>query len=60
MVYNLFYVFSCYRFKVDMTKFPIIARINSNLSELQAFQMSHPLSQPDFTEEAINNLRSVK
>ncbi|XP_029453503.1 maleylacetoacetate isomerase isoform X2 [Rhinatrema bivittatum] len=35
------------RFKVDMTPFPTITRINRALMELEAFQVSHPSRQPD-------------
>jgi maleylacetoacetate isomerase len=40
-------VYNAHRFKVDMTKFPIITRITKALAELPAFKRSHPSSQPD-------------
>ncbi|KAM9293850.1 maleylacetoacetate isomerase [Gastrophryne carolinensis] len=39
------------RFKVDMAPFPIIARINQSLLQLEAFQVSHPSRQPDTPAE---------
>ena len=35
------------RFKVDMTQFPIITRINQTLSALAPFVAAHPDAQPD-------------
>ena len=35
------------RFKVDMSAFPVISRIQSTLSELEAFKKAHPSQQPD-------------
>ena len=35
------------RFKVDMSAYPTIARIEAALSELEAFKKSHPTQQPD-------------
>lgn len=35
------------RFKVDMTPYPTISRINQALLQLEAFQVSHPSRQPD-------------
>ena len=39
------------RFKVNMSAFPIISRIHGTLCELEAFQQSHPLNQPDCPPE---------
>ncbi|KAI8976226.1 glutathione S-transferase zeta 1 [Pilobolus umbonatus] len=39
------------RFGVDMTKFPIIARISKTLNELPAFKSAHPFSQPECPAE---------
>ncbi|XP_026568150.1 maleylacetoacetate isomerase isoform X3 [Pseudonaja textilis] len=39
------------RFKVDLTPYPIISRINKALLELEAFQSSHPSRQPDTPPE---------
>ncbi|XP_072284509.1 maleylacetoacetate isomerase isoform X1 [Pyxicephalus adspersus] len=39
------------RFKMDMTPYPIISRINQSLLELEAFQISHPSRQPDTPAE---------
>lgn len=40
------------RFKVDMSQFPVISRINDDLSKLEAFKVSHPSKQPDCPEES--------
>lgn len=40
-------VYNAERFKVDLTPFPTITRINHALMELEAFQVSHPSQQPD-------------
>ena len=40
-------VYNANRFKVDMSQFPNISRINENLSKLEAFQKAHPDQQPD-------------
>ncbi len=39
------------RFKVDMSQYPIISRVNTALSELEAFKVSHPHQQPDCPAE---------
>ncbi|XP_063146230.1 maleylacetoacetate isomerase isoform X1 [Candoia aspera] len=44
-------VYNAERFKVDMTPYPIIRRINKALLELEAFQNSHPTRQPDAPPE---------
>lgn len=38
------------RFKVDLTPFPNIKRINEKLGTIEAFKVSHPLLQPDKQE----------
>ncbi|XP_063804317.1 maleylacetoacetate isomerase isoform X2 [Pseudophryne corroboree] len=40
-------VFNANRFKVDITPYPTISRINQSLCQLEAFQVSHPGRQPD-------------
>jgi len=44
-------VFNANRFKVDMSPFPTISRINETLSHLEAFKVSHPTKQPDCPED---------
>ena len=44
-------MFSVYRFKVDMSQFPVISRIDESLSELEAFKAAHPSQQPDCPED---------
>ncbi|XP_015774993.1 PREDICTED: maleylacetoacetate isomerase-like, partial [Acropora digitifera] len=44
-------VFNANRFKVDMSPFPTISRINETLSHLEAFKASHPTKQPDCPED---------
>ncbi|KAG8514340.1 Maleylacetoacetate isomerase [Galemys pyrenaicus] len=39
------------RFKVDVTPYPTISRINKSLLALEAFQVSHPRRQPDTPPE---------
>lgn len=39
------------RFKVDITPYPIISRINKSLMTLDAFQVTHPSRQPDTPPE---------
>ncbi|KAF4788583.1 Maleylacetoacetate isomerase [Turdus rufiventris] len=39
------------RFKVDMSPYPTITRINKALLELEAFKISHPSRQPDTPAE---------
>lgn len=45
-------VYNANRFKVDMSQFPVISRINDDLSKLEAFKASHPSKQPDCPEES--------
>lgn len=40
-------VYNAYRFKVDMTPFPKIARINDTCLAIDAFQKAAPENQPD-------------
>ncbi|CAM2066974.1 maleylacetoacetate isomerase [Sulfidibacter corallicola] len=40
-------VYNADRFKVDMTAFPTIARINEHCLALEAFQKAEPANQPD-------------
>ncbi len=40
-------VFNARRYKVDMTPFPLITRIDAALVELDAFKKAHPSAQPD-------------
>lgn len=39
------------RYKVDLTPYPTIGRINKSLLALEAFQVSHPCRQPDTPPE---------
>ena len=40
-------VYNANRFKVDMSQFPIISRIDKVLSLNDAFKRAHPNAQPD-------------
>jgi maleylacetoacetate isomerase len=40
-------VYNARRFKVDMSQFPIITKIDATLSALPAFVAAHPSAQPD-------------
>ena len=40
-----------FRFKVDMSSFPTISRINQTLNGLEAFQQASPTQQPDCPPE---------
>lgn len=42
---------SLFRFNVDMSKFPLISKINEELSKLEAFKKAHPFAQPDCPED---------
>ncbi|XP_033123232.1 maleylacetoacetate isomerase-like isoform X1 [Anneissia japonica] len=44
-------VYNANRFKVDMSKYPIISRIDTSLSELDEFKAAHPSKQPDCPED---------
>ncbi|XP_065833531.1 maleylacetoacetate isomerase-like [Oscarella lobularis] len=39
------------RFKVDLSKFPVICRIDETLSTHKAFQAAHPFRQPDCPDD---------
>ncbi|KAI7863264.1 glutathione transferase zeta 1 [Spinellus fusiger] len=39
------------KFKLDLTPFPLITRINNTLMALEEFQQTHPFSQSDCPEE---------
>lgn len=45
-------VYNANRFKVDMTKLPIISRIEESLRTHKAFIAAHPSQQPDNPEKA--------
>ncbi|XP_061649781.1 maleylacetoacetate isomerase isoform X1 [Phyllopteryx taeniolatus] len=40
-------VYNAERFKVDMSLYPTIQRLNQTLAEIDAFRVSHPSCQPD-------------
>jgi maleylacetoacetate isomerase len=40
-------IYNAQRFKVDMTAFPTISRINQACGELDEFKQAHPSAQPD-------------
>ncbi|XP_036398682.1 maleylacetoacetate isomerase isoform X1 [Megalops cyprinoides] len=40
-------VYNAERFKVDISQFPTIKRLNETLMEIEAFKVSHPSCQPD-------------
>ena len=44
-------VFSAKIFKVDMSPYPLINKIEKNCLELEAFKMAHPMNQPDTPAE---------
>ncbi|XP_013796044.1 maleylacetoacetate isomerase isoform X2 [Apteryx mantelli] len=44
-------VFNAERYKVDLSPYPTITRINKALLELEAFKASHPSRQPDTPAE---------
>ena len=48
---QLRWMFLCRRFKVDLTPYPTISRINKSLLALEAFHVSHPCRQPDTPPE---------
>lgn len=48
---RLRWMFLCRRFKVDLTPYPTISRINKSLLALEAFHVSHPCRQPDTPPE---------
>ncbi|XP_064624073.1 probable maleylacetoacetate isomerase 2 [Lineus longissimus] len=44
-------VYNANRFKVDMSKFPVILRVHAELEQLEAFKAAHPSRQPDCPED---------
>ncbi|XP_047132325.1 maleylacetoacetate isomerase isoform X1 [Hydra vulgaris] len=44
-------VYNATRFKVDMSQFPIISRVNEELSQHPAFKVAHWTNQPDCPPE---------
>lgn len=44
-------LFLCHRYKVDLSPYPTINRINKTLLALEAFQVTHPCRQPDTPAE---------
>lgn len=48
-------LYSLYRFKVDMSPFPLISKINDELEKLEAFQKASPFKQPDCPEDLKGN-----
>ncbi|XP_039509339.1 maleylacetoacetate isomerase isoform X1 [Pimephales promelas] len=44
-------VYNAERFKVDMSQFPTIIRLNQTLIEIDAFKVSHPSHQPDMPDD---------
>lgn len=36
------------RYKVDVSSYPTISRIDTVLKEHEAFKLAHPFNQPDF------------
>ncbi|XP_067311167.1 maleylacetoacetate isomerase isoform X2 [Pseudorasbora parva] len=44
-------VYNAERFKVDMSQFPTIRRLNQTLTEIDAFKVSHPSHQPDTPDD---------
>uniref|UniRef100_A0A671R241 Maleylacetoacetate isomerase n=1 Tax=Sinocyclocheilus anshuiensis TaxID=1608454 RepID=A0A671R241_9TELE len=44
-------VYNAERFKVDMSQFPTIRRLNQTLIEIDAFKATHPSCQPDTPDD---------
>lgn len=44
-------LFSARRFEVDITRYPILSKIEENCLKLEAFKKSHPSNQPDTPAE---------
>lgn len=44
-------ILTCHRFKVDLTKYPTLLRINQNCLDLEAFTKAHPFNQIDTPDE---------
>lgn len=45
---------TCQRFKVDITKYPTLMKINENCKKLPAFEKAHPFKQIDTPDEFKN------
>jgi len=45
-------VYNAVRFGVDMSKYPTIQRIESELAQLEPFQLAHPDNMPDKPKDA--------
>jgi len=43
-------VYNARRFKVDLAKYPLIAKIDKELNEIEAFKNAHPNAQIDCPE----------
>lgn len=48
-------VFTCQRFKVDLTSYPMILKINENCLKVEAFKKAHPSNQIDTPEQERNS-----
>lgn len=44
-------ILTCQRFKVDLSKYPTLLKINENCLSLEAFKKAHPFKQVDTPEE---------
>jgi maleylacetoacetate isomerase len=44
-------VITCERFKVDMTKYPLLMKIYNNCLKLEAFKIAHPFRQTDTPDD---------
>ena len=53
------FLFSGLRFKVDMSQFPVISKINDELEKLEAFEKANPFKQPDCPEDLRGTIYSV-
>jgi hypothetical protein len=42
------YTYFLFRFKVDLTPYPIMTAIEERLNELPGFKEAHPNRQPDY------------
>jgi maleylacetoacetate isomerase/maleylpyruvate isomerase len=49
-------VFTCVRFKVDLTNYPLILKINENCLKVDAFKKAHPFNQIDTPEQERTQL----
>uniref|UniRef100_A0A671S4S4 Glutathione S-transferase zeta 1 n=1 Tax=Sinocyclocheilus anshuiensis TaxID=1608454 RepID=A0A671S4S4_9TELE len=50
-IYLVPQVYTAERFKVDMSQFPTIRRLNQTLIEIDAFKATHPSRQPDTPDD---------